>query len=53
MIELKNILPESLYWPIRKFYDDKINPFYVKSFSQEGENSLLNRILGEKRKVSY
>ena len=53
MIKLKNILPESLYWPIRKFYDDKINPFYVKSYSQEGEDLILNRILDEKKGGFY
>ena len=53
MIKLKNILPESIYWPIRKFYDDKINPFYVKSYSQEGEDLILNRILDEKKGGFY
>ena len=53
MIKLKNILPESLYWPIRNLYDDKINPFYVKSYSQEGEDLVLTRILGEKTEGFY
>ena len=53
MIKLKNILPESLYWPIRNLYDDKINPFYVKSYSQEGEDLILTRILGEKKEGFY
>ncbi len=53
MIKLKNILPERIYSPIRKFYDDKINPYYVKSYSQEGEDLILNRILGEKKAGFY
>lgn len=53
MIKLKNILSESIYWPIRKFYDDKLNPFYIKSYSQEGEDLILNRILGEKKGGFY
>jgi len=53
MIKLKNILPENLYWPIRNFYDNKINSFYVKSYSQEGEDLILNRILDEKKEGFY
>ena len=53
MIKLKNILPESLYWPIKIFYDDKIKTFYMKSYSQEGEDLILNRILSEKKGRFY
>ena len=53
MIKPENILPESLYWPIKIFYDDKIKTFYVKSYSQEGEDLILTRILGEKKEGFY
>ena len=53
MIKPENILPESLYWPIKIFYDDKIKTFYAKSYSQEGEDLILTRILGEKKRVLY
>ncbi len=53
MIKPENILPESLYWPIKIFYDDKIKTFYVKSYSQEGEDLILARMLGEKKEGFY
>jgi len=53
MIKPENILPESLYWPIKIFYDDKIKTFYTKSYSQEGEDLILTRILGEKKEGFY
>lgn len=53
MIKPENILPKSLYWPIKIFYDDKIKTFYVKSYSQEGEDLILARILGEKKEGFY
>ena len=49
MIKPENILPESLYWSIKNFYHAKIKTFYVKSYSQEGEDIILTRILGEKK----
>lgn len=48
MIKLKNVLPEILYWPIRKFYYNKINPVYIKSYSEKGEDLILNRIPSDK-----
>ncbi len=53
MIKPENILPKSLYWPIKRLYDDRINPCYVKSYSQEGEDLILNRILSEKKGRFY
>ena len=53
MIKPENILPERLYWPIKIFYDDKIKTFYVKSYSQEGEDLILTRIIGEKKEGFY
>ena len=49
MIKLKNYLPEIIYKPVIKFYDDHINLFYVKSFSQEGEDRILDRIFDQKK----
>jgi FkbM family methyltransferase len=53
MIKPENILPESLYWPIKNYYDAKIKTFYFKSYSQEGEDLILTRILGEKKEGFY
>jgi len=53
MIKPENILPESLYWPIKIFYDGKIKTFYVKSYSQEGEDLILTKIIGEKKEGYY
>ncbi len=53
MIKPENILPESLYWPIKNYYDVKIKFFYFKSYSQEGEDLILTRILGEKKEGFY
>jgi len=53
MIKLENILPESLYWSIKIFYDGKIKTFYAKSYSQEGEDLILARMLGEKKEGFY
>jgi len=39
--------------PIRKFYDKNINKFYIKSYSQEGEDLVTYRILDAKRKGFY
>ncbi len=53
MIRIKKYLPEFIYWPIKIFYDDKIKTFYFKSYSQEGEDLILTRILGEKKEGFY
>ena len=53
MIKPENFFSESLYLPIKIFYDDKIKTFYVKSYSQEGEDLILTRILGEKKEGFY
>ena len=53
MIRIKKYLPEFIYWPIKIFYDDKIKIFYAKSYSQEGEDLILTRILGEKKEGFY
>lgn len=50
MIRIVKHLPEFIYWPIKIFYDDKIKTFYFKSYSQEGEDLILTRILCEKKK---
>jgi len=50
MIKPEKILPESFYWSIKIFYNGKIKTFYVKSYSQEGEDLILARMLGKKKK---
>ena len=53
MIRIVKHLPEFIYWPIKIFYDDKIKTFYFKSYSQEGEDLILTRILCEKKEGFY
>jgi len=53
MIRIKKHLPEFIYWPIKNFYDAKIKTFYFKSYSQEGEDLILTRIIGEKKEGFY
>jgi FkbM family methyltransferase len=49
MIKIKKFLPNWLYKIIINIYDYSINPFYLKSYSQEGEDLILNRIFEETR----
>jgi len=53
MIKLKDYLPDKVYWPIRNFYDNRLNPFYQKSYAQEGEDLVVNALLHEKTKGFY
>ena len=53
MIKLKNFLPDIIYKPSRAFYDKYLNPFYFKSYSQEGEDIILERIFNQKKEGFY
>jgi len=53
MIKFENLLPETIYWPIKIFYHHRIKTFYAKSYSQEGEDIILTRLLGEKKEGFY
>ena len=50
MIKLKKYLPENLYLKLIKIYNDKFNPLFFKSYAQEGEDLVLNRLINEKEK---
>jgi len=52
MIRIKKYLSEFIYLPIRNIYDKNINQFYIKSYSQEGEDLVTYRIFDGKRRVS-
>jgi len=53
MIKLKKNLPKFIYLPLINFYDKYINQYFIKSYSQEGEDLILHRILGEKKGGFY
>jgi len=53
MIKLKKNLPKFIYLPLINFYDQYINQYFIKSYSQEGEDLILHRILGEKKGGFY
>ena len=53
MVKLKDYLPEVIYKPLRGLYDNYLNPFYVKSYSQEGEDMILDRIFNRKKEGFY
>ena len=52
-MKLKNYLPRWLYNPLLKFYDSVGNPFYQKSYAQEGEDIVLQRFLSGISKGFY
>ena len=52
-MKLKNILPEKLYVITLKVYDKYFNSFIHKSYSQEGEDLILERIFGDKKRGFY
>jgi FkbM family methyltransferase len=53
MVKLKDYLPDIIYKPGREFYDKYLNPFYFKSYSQEGEDRILERIFNQKKEGFY
>jgi len=44
-MKLKNHLPSSIYKPLLNIYDKFINRYYQKSYSQEGEDLILYRMI--------
>lgn len=44
-MRFKNYLPDWLYRNVLAFYNRSINPFYQKSYAQEGEDLILYRMI--------
>jgi FkbM family methyltransferase len=53
MIKIKKHLPKFIYLPLIKFYDKYINQYFIKSYSQEGEDLILARMLGQRKEGFY
>ena len=53
MKSIKQILPSNIYQYILSIYDKYSNPFYQKSYAQEGEDIVLQRFLAEVKKGFY
>lgn len=49
---LKQILPQNIYKFLFEFYN-KLNPYYTKSYSQEGEDLILKRFFENKQTGFY
>ena len=53
MGHFKEILPSVIYRPLLNLFENYISGYYNKSYSQEGEDMILQRVFNEKKEGFY